>query len=391
MSRETLRCRCCSLAKQKNPRCFTGINQSMLPVIYRNQQNAWMDTEIFSWWFHKQCVPFVRATLSDMGLEEKAILFLDNCSAHPEAEDLISNDGKITARFFRLNVTALTQPMDQGVLESMKRVYRKNLLRDLMSKTSNEMIPFLKEMTMLDVINHISIAWDQVASDTIRKSWGKVIPLPVPDVNEGVPYASEEVMELLTELDVDASQKDINDWLKMTALGMSTSMMKASLDTSPRQMTQKRTTKMLMKVQWMSQSALLLTKWPWMLLIPALHGSNFSQKQQLLTQLCCCSCANLLLKSKKVAESKLELNHFSEKIIFLLLFSSLALVDCHLRTKTVSVLSSVFPSAKALQCIPFEHPVTSLGDNNKLHSKSSGSTFRHIRTALQTIEFNLFG
>ena len=173
-----------------------------------------MDTEIFSWWFHKQFVPFVRAKLSDMGLEEKAILFLDNCSAHPEAKDLISNDGKITARFFRPNVTALIQPMDQGVLESMKRVYRKNLLRDLISKTSNEMIPFLKEINILDVINRISIAWDQVASDTIRKSWGKLIPLPVPDVNEGVPDASEEVMELLTELDVDASQKDINDWFE---------------------------------------------------------------------------------------------------------------------------------------------------------------------------------
>ena len=109
--------------------------------------------------------------------------------------------------------------MDQGVLESMKRVYRRNLLRDLISKTSNKMIPFLKEITMLDVIKRISIAWDQVASDTIRKSWGKLIPLPVPDVNEGVPDASEEVMEVLTELDVDASQKEINDWFENDSPG----------------------------------------------------------------------------------------------------------------------------------------------------------------------------
>ena len=158
------------IGKAKSPRCFKGINQSTLPVIYRNQRNAWMDTEIFSWLFHKQFVPFVRATLSDMGLEEKAILFLDNCSAHTDAEDLNSIDGKITSRFFRPSVTAFIQPMDQVVLESMKRVYRKNLLRDLISKTSNEMIPFIKEINMLDGINHISIAWDQVASDTIRKS-----------------------------------------------------------------------------------------------------------------------------------------------------------------------------------------------------------------------------
>ena len=126
------------IGKAKNPRCFKGINHSMLPVIYRNHRNAWMGTEILSWWFHKQFVPFVRAKLSDMGLEEKAILFLDNCLAHPETKDLISNDGKITARFFRPNATALIQAMDPGAVESMKRVYRKNLLHDLISKTSNK-------------------------------------------------------------------------------------------------------------------------------------------------------------------------------------------------------------------------------------------------------------
>eukprot|EP00794_Sanderia_malayensis_P001923 gene1923-2180_t len=109
------------IGKAKNPRCFKGINQSTLPVIYCHQPNASVDTDIFSWWFHKQFVPFVRAKLSDMGPEEKAILFLDNCAAHPGTEDLISKDGKITARFFPPNVTALIQPMDQCVLESMRK------------------------------------------------------------------------------------------------------------------------------------------------------------------------------------------------------------------------------------------------------------------------------
>ena len=175
--------------------------------------------------------------------------------------------------------------------------------------------------------------------------------------------------------------------------------MKASLARSPGKMTQKRTTKMLMKLKWMSQSALLLTKWSWILLIPALHGSNFGQKQQLLTQLCCCSCVNSLLKSEKVAESKLELNHFSEKIIFPLVFSSLALVHCHLRTKAVSVLSSVFPSAKALQyafrlSTPRQVWVITINFIARLVGKIfflNYPNFWRIQTALQNIEFNLFG
>ena len=35
-----------------------------------------------------------------------------------------------------------------------------------------------------------------------------------PNVNEGVPDALEELFELLTELDVNTSQKDINDWFE---------------------------------------------------------------------------------------------------------------------------------------------------------------------------------
>jgi len=57
--------------------------------------------------------------LKELGQEEKAILFLDNCAAHPSEEELMSDDGKIMAKFLPPNVTALIQPMDQGVLESI--------------------------------------------------------------------------------------------------------------------------------------------------------------------------------------------------------------------------------------------------------------------------------
>ena len=49
-------------------------------------------------------------------------MFLDNCSAHPSENELMSADGKITAKFLPPNVTALLQAMDQGVLEAIKRV-----------------------------------------------------------------------------------------------------------------------------------------------------------------------------------------------------------------------------------------------------------------------------
>lgn len=119
------------IGKYKKPRCFKNISQDSLPVIYDHQSNAWVNTAIFSNWFHRHFVPTVRKKLQEMGVEQKAVLVLDNCSAHPSEDDLMSDDKKIIAKFLPPNVTSLIQPMDQGVLESIKRRYKRNCLRSL--------------------------------------------------------------------------------------------------------------------------------------------------------------------------------------------------------------------------------------------------------------------
>lgn len=56
----------------------------------------------------------MRKDLRELCIEEKAHLLLGNCFVHPSEENLISDDGKITAKFFQANVTSLILPMDQG-------------------------------------------------------------------------------------------------------------------------------------------------------------------------------------------------------------------------------------------------------------------------------------
>ena len=104
----------------------------LLPVQFSGQKNAWMNAKLFHEWFHHSFVPQVRKKLTSLGHECKAVLLLDNCSAHPDAEELVSDDGKIFAKFLPPNVTSLIQPMDQGVLESLKRRNKKKLLQRLL-------------------------------------------------------------------------------------------------------------------------------------------------------------------------------------------------------------------------------------------------------------------
>ena len=87
-----------------------------------------------------------------MGQEAKSLLFIDNCSAHPPENVLTSEDEKIKAKFLPPNVTSLIQPMDQGVIEYIKRRYRKGLLRSLLFSTENaDTITFLKSINILHV------------------------------------------------------------------------------------------------------------------------------------------------------------------------------------------------------------------------------------------------
>ena len=87
--------------KSKNPRCFKNIPRDFLPVEYASQSNAWVNSQIFLIGFTTALFP-----LFEMGLEPKAVLLLDNCSAHPNDDELVSADGKIVAKFLPANVTS---------------------------------------------------------------------------------------------------------------------------------------------------------------------------------------------------------------------------------------------------------------------------------------------
>ena len=85
-------------------------------------------------------------------------MFLDDCSAHPSEDELVSADGKITTKFLPPNVTALLQPMDQGVFDSIKRFYRKSILRTLISQSTFTIEDFLKIIDLIKIVDTVSSA-----------------------------------------------------------------------------------------------------------------------------------------------------------------------------------------------------------------------------------------
>jgi len=207
------------IGKSRSPRCFHHVNMDALPVVYRHSQNAWMTSSIFEEWFHKQFVPGARRHLRRQGLEERGILLLDNCPAHPPAESLVSRDGKFRVLYLPKNTTSRIQPLDQGIISTVKRHYRAAIIRAVVAEDVS-IVDFLKAMTVKDACYYLAAAWDKVTADGIKATWDKALgnpfdhPCPEEEEEEDFfGFSAEEVEAARAKLSAEGDITDLlNTW-----------------------------------------------------------------------------------------------------------------------------------------------------------------------------------
>lgn len=158
----------------------------------------------------------------------KAILLLDNCSAHSPIEELRSDDGNIFCMLLSPNVTAAIQPMDQNPIKVTKLSYRNQLLASIVAQEGLSIHELLQKHDLRHAILLLKLAWDECTQSVLQKAWHKLlnwdnhqyddeddIPLSVlfpPD-----PFYNrifEETQQLLTRLapDCTLSAEEINAW-----------------------------------------------------------------------------------------------------------------------------------------------------------------------------------
>ena len=106
------------IGKSVKPRCFKNIKS--LPCRYRAQAKSWMDSFLFDEWVKDLDKMFERES-------RKVALIVDNCPAHPKIEGLKA----VELVFLSPNTTSKTQPMNQGVIRSLKAKYRRKIIRRL--------------------------------------------------------------------------------------------------------------------------------------------------------------------------------------------------------------------------------------------------------------------
>ncbi|XP_039291045.1 tigger transposable element-derived protein 4-like [Nilaparvata lugens] len=140
------------IGKSAKPRCFKNVN--LLPVTYESNKSVWMTSELFASWLRKWD--------NELKLKnDKILLMVDNCPAHPHVENLTS----INLVFLPPNTTSVLQPLDQDVIRSLKVNYRKSLILQIIQDLDEGCET---KVSVLDAITMLERAWNEVTSITVK-------------------------------------------------------------------------------------------------------------------------------------------------------------------------------------------------------------------------------
>lgn len=202
------------IGKSSNPRCFRGVKS--LGLDYYSNKKAWMTTEIFEKWLLNLDQKFATQN-------RKILLFLDNCTSHPK--DIQTRLKFITLQYFPANTTSVLQPMDMGIIKSMKAFYRKNiLLRTVSMFEENNQLP---KINLLDCVRITLKAWACVTEETIKSCfqkagfgrnscWDDEDLLPLSELQKGILKECDETEYLwdrLLELGVEVQGESFQDYV----------------------------------------------------------------------------------------------------------------------------------------------------------------------------------
>ena len=146
------------IGKARKPRCFKNVK--LLPCRYRHQKKRWMDGILFEKWVRK----LDRKFLSE---GRNVALVIDNWPAHPHIEKLKA----IKLFFLPTNTTFITQPMDKGVIRSLKAKYRANVVRKIIR--SLEKNKTISKISLLHGMQMLVSAWNELTTEAIVNCFRK--------------------------------------------------------------------------------------------------------------------------------------------------------------------------------------------------------------------------
>ncbi|XP_042230534.1 tigger transposable element-derived protein 1-like [Homarus americanus] len=159
------------ISRASNPRALKGYPKEHLSVIYKANKKAWITSAIFNQWLAMYAIPAMKEYCAKENLKFKILLVIDNAPAHPPNIDDLHDNVKVI--FLPPNTTALTKPMDQGVIAAFKAYYLWCIMDQLLKTTDKENKPTIQKywqgFNILYAIDNIGKAWEEVSESYLNE------------------------------------------------------------------------------------------------------------------------------------------------------------------------------------------------------------------------------
>ena len=132
-----------------------NINKTELPVFWRSNKKAWMTQDLFKDWFYNCFTPAVETHTMEKKMYFKVLLVLDNASCH----NIQLDHPNVKIVFLPPNCTSLIQPLDQGVIQTLKMYYTRQVFQtifDRLESSENKTLTQVwMEFSILDCIRTV--------------------------------------------------------------------------------------------------------------------------------------------------------------------------------------------------------------------------------------------
>lgn len=170
------------IGKAKCPAILKRYNLTTkdLPVDYYHNTKGWMTGPIFHEWLSKWNLKLVRQ-------QRKILLLIDNAPSH-----IVQDYSNIRVQFLPPNTTSKLQPLNQGIIRSVKCSYRRMLaelyLQGIENKEDAKQI-IKQKFNFKNACDMVDKAWKKVSPITIQNCFGKAgFITTVPAREEEMPH-----------------------------------------------------------------------------------------------------------------------------------------------------------------------------------------------------------
>jgi hypothetical protein len=158
------------IGKSQRPRALKNVNLRALGCEWRANKKAWMNTIVMSEW--------LEAFYSSISPSRSVLLLMDNHSAHISGAEVSPPPSHVKIQWLPPNSTSLYQPLDQGIINTIKLGYRKHWLLYMIQEYEQQRDP-IKSMNLYLAIRWVCLVWSSGVSDgTIYRCFRKAQILP---------------------------------------------------------------------------------------------------------------------------------------------------------------------------------------------------------------------